>query len=62
MKNETNSSLSWAVDLSQLLDKIELVADNEKHVRELLSERFNIAKNNGITVEFEVIPQITGNC
>lgn len=42
---------SWAIAMCSLLDQIEIVADDEDSVRELLKGRFALAKQYGLTVE-----------
>ncbi len=43
---------AWALDLATLLDRIEFAAADEKEVRRLCSQRFDVARNHGVTVEF----------
>ena len=50
MKRGTINYRDWAVELCTLLDRIEMVADDEEAVRELLQGRFDIARNHGFEV------------
>ena len=43
---------AWAVDLDGLLDRIEMVADDEDAVRELCYGRHALAEKHGLEVVF----------
>ena len=45
--------MDWVAELCTLLDRVEMVADDEEAVRELLHGRFDIAKKHGLDVVFE---------
>lgn len=42
----------WALAQTDLLDRIEAVADDEEAVRVLCRGRFELAEQHGLTVEF----------
>ena len=42
----------WASELCALLDRIEMVADDEDAVRDLCRQRFAVAEKHGLTVVF----------
>ena len=41
----------WALDMCDLLDRIDVYGDNEDKRRQLCKERFDIARKHGMTVE-----------
>ena len=41
----------WALSMCVLLDRIELLADDPDRVRECCKERFDLARQHGMTVE-----------
>ena len=43
---------AWAVDLCSLLDRIEMVADDEEAVRELCHGRFALDEKHGLEIVF----------
>lgn len=49
----------WATHLCVLLELIELSADDTEKVKELVSQRFDIAAQHGITVTFHVSEHVS---
>jgi len=41
----------WAIAMCSLMDRIQMVADDEEAVRKLLSWRFGIAEQHGIKID-----------